>query len=342
MYAPDTTTGCGRTAAKSKSFSQSSSTAMMIVTGSDPDGGALTMTFSLYTLNNKRVSSLSVGPNVGSGSDGVLFKMSIPSTWTDGDYYWTARLSDGSKTSDPSGRCYITLDSVAPLRPKVTSTSFDPGTLYPWDSKSGSFTMAAAGATAFQYSWNGGSNTTTVPVNRTSHGVSAWTGVVPLTFSGMGALTVTAVDAAGNRCPQSQAFVVKKRSEPVGAISGTVTDAGAGQGLANPQVSAFTSWGGRSGSATTAADGSYTVPGLVAADDYQVCFYASGATGGSSDATGYGDQYYFNQPTSGTPTPVAVTAGVTTSNMNAALVGTPAVSGQRRLPRTTARVPVAP
>jgi hypothetical protein len=179
MQAPDTTVDCATTVSKSKSFNQNSSTAMMIVAGSDPDGGDLTMTFSLYNRGKTRVSNLSEGPIAASGSEAVLFRTRVPSTLSDGDYYWTAALSDGSKTSRPSGKCYITLDSVAPLQPKVTSTSFTQGTLYPWDTASGSFTMAAAGASAFQYSWNGGSNTTTVPVNSRSRGVPAWTGVIP-------------------------------------------------------------------------------------------------------------------------------------------------------------------
>jgi hypothetical protein len=37
-------------------------------------------------------------------------------------------------------------------------------------------------------------------------------------------------------------------------------------------------------SVKTAADGSYSIAGLATGTDYQVCFYASGATGGTSDA----------------------------------------------------------
>jgi len=65
-------------------------------------------------------------------------------------------------------------------------------------------------------------------------------------------------------------------------------------------------------------------PGLEAAAEYQVCFWASGATGGSSDATGYVDQCYDAQPMSGTPTPVAVTAGATRSGVDASLAQDPA------------------
>lgn len=66
---------------------------------------------------------------------------------------------------------------------------------------------------------------------------------------------------------------------------------------------------GKYAGSTTAADGTYSAPGLEAATDYTVCFSASGATGGSSDALGYVDQCYDNQPMSGTPTPVSVTLG---------------------------------
>ena len=108
---------------------------------------------------------------------------------------------------------------------------------------------------------------------------------------------------------------------PGGAISGTVTEAGGTtqHGLANVSVSVYSPSTGKYANSTTAADGTYTAPGLEAATDYQVCFYASGATGGSSDATGYLDQCYDNQPTTGTPTPVPVTLGATRAGINAAL-----------------------
>jgi hypothetical protein len=70
----------------------------------------------------------------------------------------------------------------------------------------------------------------------------------------------------------------------------------------------------------TADDGSYTATGIPAGTDYQVCFSGSnGATGGSSDATGYLDQCYLNQPDSNTATPVAATLGATRTGINAAL-----------------------
>jgi hypothetical protein len=112
-----------------------------------------------------------------------------------------------------------------------------------------------------------------------------------------------------------------------GALSGTVTDAGGSQGLATVYVDVISSSTGSGGGAITAADGSYTVAGLPAGTDYQVCFSGSGATGGSSAATGYVDECYDNQPTSGTPTPVAVTTGATRTGTNAALAGAGALSG---------------
>src|SRR5665647_3324646 len=78
--------------------------------------------------------------------------------------------------------------------------------------------------------------------------------------------------------------------------------------------------------ALTAADGTYTVTGLPAGTDYQVCFDGYFATGGASDALGYLSQCYNNLPLSGTHTPVTVTAGGTTVT-NAALALGGAVSG---------------
>jgi hypothetical protein len=112
------------------------------------------------------------------------------------------------------------------------------------------------------------------------------------------------------------------------SISGTVTDAGAGHhGLANVWVTVYSPSTGGSADARTTADGSYTLSGLAAGTDYQVCFNASGATGGSSDATGYLGQCYDNQPRSSEPTPVAVTAGATRVGIDAALAVAGAISG---------------
>jgi hypothetical protein len=106
-----------------------------------------------------------------------------------------------------------------------------------------------------------------------------------------------------------------------GAISGTVSDAGgAKHGLANVGVQVSSpAYGNYGGYASTAADGTYTVSGLAAGTDYTVCFTGTGASGGSSDALGYLDQCYDSQPTSGTPTPVAVSVGATKTAVDAAL-----------------------
>jgi Carboxypeptidase regulatory-like domain len=112
-----------------------------------------------------------------------------------------------------------------------------------------------------------------------------------------------------------------------GAIHGTVTDAADGHhGLANVWVSVNSPSTGYGSGTQTGDDGSYTVivpPGT----DYQVCFWANGATGGSSDTSGYLAQCYLNQPPSGTPTPVSVTTGVATGGINAALVAGGAIHG---------------
>jgi hypothetical protein len=112
-----------------------------------------------------------------------------------------------------------------------------------------------------------------------------------------------------------------------GAVSGRVSDAGGThQGLANVSVSVYSPSTMGVSSATTRADGSYTAGGLPAGTDYQVCFYASGATGGSLDATGYLDQCFDNQPT-GTPTPVTVSVGATRVGTDAILAGAGGISG---------------
>ena len=106
-----------------------------------------------------------------------------------------------------------------------------------------------------------------------------------------------------------------------GAVSGIVTDV-AHNGLAGVTVDVYSPSAG-TWSAVTAADGSYAATGLPAGSDYQVCFYATYASGGTSDAAGYIDQCYDNQPTSGTPASVPVTVGHVTPGINAALSGNP-------------------
>ena len=107
-----------------------------------------------------------------------------------------------------------------------------------------------------------------------------------------------------------------------GSVSGTVTDA-AHNGLLDVTVEVSSPSTGALLTSSTAADGSYVVRGLPAGSDYQVCFYATYASGGTSDAAGYIDQCYDNQPTSGTPASVPVTVGHVTPGINAALSGNP-------------------
>jgi len=121
-----------------------------------------------------------------------------------------------------------------------------------------------------------------------------------------------------------------------GAISGTVSDAGGTHlGLAHVNVQVSSPSTGTHALVSTAADGSYLVPGFPAGTAYVVCFQASGATGGSSDAAGYVDQRWNNQPAAGTATAVSVTAGHTTPGINAALAGAGAVTNVTATPDTT-------
>ncbi len=121
-----------------------------------------------------------------------------------------------------------------------------------------------------------------------------------------------------------------------GAISGTVSDAGGTHlGLAHVNVQVSSPSTGTHALVSTAADGSHLVPGFPAGTAYVVCFQASGATGGSSDAAGYVDQCWNNQPAAGTATAVSVTAGHTTPGINAALAGAGAVTNVTATPDTT-------
>ena len=116
-----------------------------------------------------------------------------------------------------------------------------------------------------------------------------------------------------------------------GGISGRVTDAaGSHAGLEKVDVTVRFGSGSTviAGTATTDASGGYLVTGLAAGTDYAVCFTTSADTrGGSSDVTGYVDQCYRNQPTSGTRTPVPAAVGSVTAGIDAALNGGGAISG---------------
>jgi hypothetical protein len=110
-----------------------------------------------------------------------------------------------------------------------------------------------------------------------------------------------------------------------GEVSGTVTDAG-GTHHALAHVGVFVTSVSNATpliAVETAADGSYSIAGLATDTDYQVCFDSSGATGGASDANGYVNQCYNNQPLINSPTPVSVTASAVTTGINAVLVGRP-------------------
>ena len=110
------------------------------------------------------------------------------------------------------------------------------------------------------------------------------------------------------------------------SISGTVTDAGS-RPLAGADVWASSPSLSADWFATTAANGTYTFGGLPAGN-YEVCFRGPAATGGSSDSSGYLLECYDNQTMQGTPKPVTVVAGVSTTGINADLATGGAVSGK--------------
>jgi hypothetical protein len=115
-----------------------------------------------------------------------------------------------------------------------------------------------------------------------------------------------------------------------GAISGKATDSSGP--VANAVALVFTASGAFQSAAETAADGTYTFSALPSGT-YFVCFTGGSATGHST--TGYLPQCYSGKPWDGlTPpsspadTSVTVTAGATTSGVNALMKPGAAITGK--------------
>ena len=104
-----------------------------------------------------------------------------------------------------------------------------------------------------------------------------------------------------------------------GTITGHVTSASDGVSLQGIEVTAFGDTGSGYGTATTDAQGDYTIVGLPD-DSYTVSFY-------SSDGS-YVSEEYNNQPTFQTPDLVPVTTGNESSGIDAALEPAARLSGK--------------
>jgi 5-hydroxyisourate hydrolase-like protein (transthyretin family) len=104
-----------------------------------------------------------------------------------------------------------------------------------------------------------------------------------------------------------------------GQISGTVTDATTHDPLGNVEVDVYDSGDDFVTSVITDPDGTYTFSGL-GTGDYEVGF--SPSTGG------FAPQFYKNKSTLATATTVSVTAGATTSGIDAALVSGGQITGK--------------
>ena len=112
-----------------------------------------------------------------------------------------------------------------------------------------------------------------------------------------------------------------------GAISGSVSSASSGDAISNVTVTAFSSSGRNVGSTTTALDGTYSIGGLPTGN-----YFAS--TSSAVSPIEYADLLYNAQScprglcrvTSGTP--IAVTAGATTPNIDFMLQGAGSIFGQ--------------
>jgi hypothetical protein len=106
-----------------------------------------------------------------------------------------------------------------------------------------------------------------------------------------------------------------------GAITGTVTAATGGADLGGICVDVQQTVGTGFGSATTRADGTYTVTGLKSGS-YSVEFFT-----GCGNSGNYLTQWYSGQASEGSATPVSVVNGVTTPTINAALITGGTISG---------------
>ncbi len=102
------------------------------------------------------------------------------------------------------------------------------------------------------------------------------------------------------------------------AIAGRVTDAGTDQPVAGVGVEVDDSSGNEWGFASTAADGTYKVPGLTGGVSYRVLF---------APAPPYAAEWYPAAESLQVATPVAVADGQTTTNVNAALRQAGTISG---------------
>lgn len=106
-----------------------------------------------------------------------------------------------------------------------------------------------------------------------------------------------------------------------GRITGTVTDSATGAPVGGICVDAYDTSGGVLASSRTTSSGAYTLSG-VPAGSAEVGF----ATGcGAGD---YLPQYYDAQPSIASADPVSVTAGATTSGINAAMVKAGQIKGK--------------
>ena len=106
-----------------------------------------------------------------------------------------------------------------------------------------------------------------------------------------------------------------------GAITGTVTAATGGADLGGICVDVQQTVGAGFGSATTRADGTYTVTGLKSGS-YSVEFFT-----GCGNSGNYLTQWYNGQATETSAVPVSVVNGVTSPGINAALITGGTISG---------------
>ncbi len=163
-------------------------------------------------------------------------------------------------------------------------------------------------------------------------GLSGYTVSGTPTATGAFSFTLRFADTHGHtvQAPGTLTVYSGGAAPTTGAISGRVTDTH-GHPLANVTVTALPCGCGAAppaATASTAADGTYTLTDVPPRGDYGVCFEPSNATGGISDATGYVFTCFGQDlDGGGPPDEVVVTAGRTTAGVGGVVDAGGAITG---------------
>ena len=254
-----------------------------------------------------------------SGSYKVGFQSCSGGSYPPQFYNNKGSLATADPVSVTAGSTTTGIDAALQPGGKITGTVTDAATLAAvanecvsaYDANGGSvgfgqtdsaghYTISALAAGSYKVSFYGCSGGNYAPQFYNNKGSLATADPVSVTAGS----TTTGIDAA---------------LQAPGQITGTVTDAATHAAVANECVSAYDANGGSVGFGQTDSAGRYTVSGL-AAGSYKVSFY--GCSGGN-----YAPQFYNNKGSLATADPVSVTAGSTTTGIDAALQAPGQITG---------------